>query len=272
MLAFAFLFFLFLLLFLPFLRTGYLSSLFHTSVLCPFWAGSTIKHLINTIKASDLARRTSLKEMPKRASKDKDDNNNDNDNEDDIKINIKQKGSDKRKPAKAVGDETCLQLPERYKSGIKTFFYEPKFKPAHKNTLPLVRGEVVEREGERRDIEKERHVRGGQAEERARVSHLWQENPPKCATPGRGMGVQSGGVAMFWDGHMASFYANKRTFLRNFAPLSFSFAFFLLAISFCPFLYATLLSLLCGSLRMCGCVCLLFCHCDCFCCCCQIRN
>lgn len=89
--------------------------------------------------------------MPKRASKDKDDNNNDNDNEDDIKINIKQKGSDKRKPARAVGDETCLQLPERYKSGIKTFFYEPKFKPAHKNTLPLVRGEVVEREKRHRE-------------------------------------------------------------------------------------------------------------------------
>lgn len=37
--------------------------------------------------------------------------------------------------------------------------------------------------------------------------------------PGRGMGVQGGGVAMFGEGHMASFYANKRTFcatLRHF--------------------------------------------------------
>lgn len=69
------------------------------------------------------------------------------------------------------------------------------------------------------------------------------------------MGVRSGGVAMFWHGQMASFYANKRTFLLNFAPLSFSSAFFLLVISFCPFLCATLLSLLRGSLRKCVCLC-----------------
>lgn len=152
-----------------FLCTGYFSSLFHTSVLCPFWGGNTIKHLINTIKASDLARRTSLKEMPTRGSKDKDDN--DNDNEDDIKINIKQKGSDKRKPAKAVGDETCLQLPERYKSGIKTFFYEPKFKPAHKHTLALVRGEG-ERGREKRNREGAACKRGPRGRACSSVSSL----------------------------------------------------------------------------------------------------
>lgn len=185
--------------------------------------------------------------MPKSGSKDKDDNDDDddnesdNDNEDDIKINIKQKGSDKRKPARAVGDETCLQLPERYKSGIKTFFYEPKFKPAHKHTLARARAEASARNRwrERREIEKKRLDRGEEsmAEERARVPHLWQENPPKCATPGRGVGFQGGGggVAMFWDGHMASFYANKRTFLRNFAPLSFSFAFLSWPFPFAPF-------------------------------------
>lgn len=87
--------------------------------------------------------------MPKSGSKDRDrDKGKDkDDNEDDIKINVKQKGSDKRKPARAVGDETCLQLPERYKSGIKTFFYEPKFKPAHKHTL--ARAEAKAREIER---------------------------------------------------------------------------------------------------------------------------
>lgn len=209
MLAFAFpspFFCLFSVIVSPFFYTRWLPSpsLFCTSTLCPFLAGSTIKHLINTIKASDLARRTSLKEMPKSGSKDKDDNDDDdvddnesdNDNEDDIKINIKQKGSDKRKPARAVGDETCLQLPERYKSGIKTFFYEPKFKPAHKHTLARAEASARKRGRERREIEKKRHDggEGSMAEERARVPHLWQENPPKCATPGRGVGVQGGGA------------------------------------------------------------------------------
>lgn len=249
MLAFAFpspFFCLFLLLFLPFfILAGYLPRACSALQHCvPFLAGSTIKHLINTIKASDLARRTSLKEMPKSGSKDKDDNDDDddnesdNDNEDDIKINVKQKGSDKRKPARAVGDETCLQLPERYKSGIKTFFYEPKFKPAHKHTLARAEASARKRGRERREIEKKRHDggEGSMAEERARVPHLWQENPPKCATPGRGVGVQGGGAWQWqWNGHMASFYANKRTFLRNFAPLSFSFAFLSWPFPFAPF-------------------------------------
>lgn len=283
LLLFLLLFFVFfLLLFLPFfILAGYLPRACSALQHCvPFLAGSTIKHLINTIKASDLARRTSLKEMPKSGSKDKDDNDDDddnesdNDNEDDIKINIKQKGSDKRKPARAVGDETCLQLPERYKSGIKTFFYEPKFKPAHKHTLARARAEASARNRwrERREIEKKRHDRGegSMAEERARVPHLWQENPPKCATPGRGVGVQGEGAwQCFGTGTWqvftqinARFCATLRHF--HFHSLS-SLGHFLLPLFVCyTFVFAARLTAL---VSVCVCVCLLFCHCLCCCCC-----